>query len=919
MRSRSGGGVSSPPKIDQRKFADLLQEIRQLVPFYTPEWQVSEDGDSGSALLKIFSQMVAGTLQRLNRVPEKNFIAFLDMLGVQLLPAQQSRAPVRFDLSKGAIKSVLIPAKTQLSAQSAQGSDSIFFETEKNILVTPAKLVAAYSVNSKRDNIFSSPPGFLTEKQTPLETRLVSETKPNDTSFFLDDAAEIKAGDILKIVNLSNYEYVEVDEVVDRRVNLKDQLTRAYPIDNTKVEKVVNWELFAGKNKQEHILYLGYVGLFNITANVQVTLDLQAENSLTKLADSSLVRWEYWGKDRATQKLKWHSFDNVAVASEQLILEKNNNHEIQEIEINGIKSPWIRCAIVRQSSEVNLPLINDLQEIQINNITVTVDSSAEAETTASPLDYCLTFNNLQYKNKTEESKTGIAFKPFQALEDKHQTIYLGFDSPPLKGPISLFWSLVVQADEESNRLPLNWQYYRRQKEKREWARLNVRDETNSLTQSGTVEFIGPPDFARFSGFGKPLYWIRIVDVEDRFNSQPDGFEQFANRPYISAPKSEGIYLNTTWADQTKTIEREIVGSSNGQADQTFTLFQSPVLSEEVWVNELTALTVEDRQKLLRLAKQDKLQVKEVQDNQGNATQFWVKWQSRADLLESEADDRHYEIDRTFGKIKFGNGTEGAIPPMGRKNIEVTYQVGGGKNGNVARGQINRLNSSIAYINRVTNPEPAQGGADMELLEQALERGPQMLKHRHRAVTAGDFERLSKQASPSVARVKCLPNINSEGKSELGSVTLIVVPESSEAKPQPSLRLKQQVKTYLQQRAVNLVTISKHLYVRSPAYIEIAIATSIIAISLEAVPDIELMTRQKLSAFLHPLTGGYKNRGWAFGRSPCLSDFYALLGSIPGVDRVDSLSIVSSNGKEIQVPPYALVSSGEHQINVTAKL
>ena len=90
-----------------------------------------------------------------------------------------------------------------------------------------------------------------------------------------------------------------------------------------------------------------------------------------------------------------------------------------------------------------------------------------------------------------------------------------------------------------------------------------------------------------------------------------------------------------------------------------------------------------------------------------------------------------------------------------------------------------------------------------------------------------------------------------------------------------------------------------------------------AIALEAVPEVELIAKQRLDAFLHPLTGGYKNRGWEFGRSPCLSDFYTLLGSIPNVDRVEFLSMVSSDGKEIQVPPHALVSSGKHQIDVIA--
>jgi hypothetical protein len=45
---------SEPPKIDARKFSDLLKISKRLVPHYTPEWAASDEQDSGMALLKIF-------------------------------------------------------------------------------------------------------------------------------------------------------------------------------------------------------------------------------------------------------------------------------------------------------------------------------------------------------------------------------------------------------------------------------------------------------------------------------------------------------------------------------------------------------------------------------------------------------------------------------------------------------------------------------------------------------------------------------------------------------------------------------------------------------------------------------------------------------------------------------------------------
>lgn len=905
--------MRSPPKIDRRKFADLLNEIRQLVPYYTPEWLVSDDESSDSALLKIFAGMLAGTLEQLNQVPQKNFIAFLEMLGVKLFPAQQSRVPITFYLSEGTTKTVLIPAKTTISAQPIRGGDSIVFETENNILATPSRLINAYSVNKKEDSIFPAPPGFLErERLTPVFAKLIKDANQGDTSLFIDNTSEIKPKDILKLKKFSNNEYLEIENISGKKVYIKEKLSNFYS-SNTTVEKVIDFELFSGKNKQEHILYLGHSDIFNITASVQIILEISSEISDVQemVADEEFVQWQYWGENQETQTLGWFDFEDYEIINNQIILVKNNNHEIKETEINRIRSRWIRCVAF------NLAENQSLAGIEIDTIKVTATpleiSDSSDVTEASTLDYCLTFNNLQYQNKTEENKTtGIVFIPFESPEDLHQSLYLGFDAPLLEGALSIFFSLEIQPYTDKNRPQLDWEYYRRRQGKGEWVALEVQDRTNSLTQSGTVEFTGSPDFAQVSRFGKSLYWIRVVDVDNKFKPEKDINSKVILQNFAPTPKIKGIYLNTTWASQTETIKNKILGSSNGKAEQIFSFPKSPVIYEEIWVNELSALSTDEMETLSYQRK-----VKEVRDGEGNIREFWVKWESKQELLESKADERHYEIDRTFGRVKFGNGTEGKIPPIGVNNIITDYQIGGGKKSNIGRFGINSLTSSIAYIDSVSNPEPAEGGTDTELLEKALVRGSQILKHRNRAVTAADFEQLTYQASRSIARVKCLPNFNDRGKYQLGWVTVIAIPNSSKSKPKPSLLLRQQVEKYLHEHAANVVTSPKHLRVSGAMYVEVTIETKLVANDIDAILDIKAEAMQKLNSFLHPLTGGNCNQGWEFGRLPHLSDFYALLGSISDLERIESLEMNIEND-DTNLPPYALVSSGKHLIYVTAR-
>jgi parvulin-like peptidyl-prolyl isomerase len=121
--------------------------------------------------------------------------------------------------------------------------------------------------------------------------------------------------------------------------------------------------------------------------------------------------------------------------------------------------------------------------------------------------------------------------------------------------------------------------------------------------------------------------------------------------------------------EVEAIEDEVIGSGDGGAGQTYTLTIAPVVSEEIWVNELSALS-EDEMK--ELVDNGEIEVEEIYDEDGNTTEFWIKWQAVDDLSGSSSYDRHYEIDRNTGVINFGDGINGTIPPAGVDNIKADY-------------------------------------------------------------------------------------------------------------------------------------------------------------------------------------------------------------------------------------------------------
>jgi hypothetical protein len=399
-----------------------------------------------------------------------------------------------------------------------------------------------------------------------------------------------------------------------------------------------------------------------------------------------------------------------------------------------------------------------------------------------------------------------------------------------------------------------------------------------------------------------------------------------------APRLAGLYLNATWARQTETIRDELLGSGTGTADQRFELARTPVIEEEIWLDELAALSDAEREELIA---DPSVPTREVRDDADRVRELRVRWRRIADLDAAAADDRVYLLDRLTGELVFGDGVRGRVPPVGRDAVRATYRTGGGTRGNVDAGAVTELRSTIPLVDGAVNPLAAGGGTDTEPVERAAARGPETIRHRGRAVSAADFEALARDASAAVARARCLPNFDDRGDRTTGWVTVVIVPESAAARPAPPRELRRRVETYLAARAPDVAAAPRRVRVIGPAWVEVAAVAELVPTTLDRAPEAETRTLEELDAFLHPLTGGPDGEGWPFGRLPCLSDLYGVLEAIDGVDHVESLRMVlqpvladgTAHGEAITVtgsdddvhlalPGHALVTAGEHRITST---
>ena len=89
----------SPPRLDDRNFEDLVDELLARIPAHTPEW-VPQPGDPGRTLLELFAWLGETILYRANLIPERQRLAFLKLLGQQMRPARAANGLVSIKLAE---------------------------------------------------------------------------------------------------------------------------------------------------------------------------------------------------------------------------------------------------------------------------------------------------------------------------------------------------------------------------------------------------------------------------------------------------------------------------------------------------------------------------------------------------------------------------------------------------------------------------------------------------------------------------------------------------------------------------------------------------------------------------------------------------------------------------------------------------
>jgi predicted phage baseplate assembly protein len=136
------------PNLDDLRFQQhLVDEARRRIIHYCPEWTDYNLSDPGITLIELFAWMTEMMVYRLNRVPEKNYIKFLEMIGTRLQPASSARAEVTFYLSVPFPITpeddtvVTVPQGLEVATRPTEEESEVTYTVDDRLVLAPPKLV----------------------------------------------------------------------------------------------------------------------------------------------------------------------------------------------------------------------------------------------------------------------------------------------------------------------------------------------------------------------------------------------------------------------------------------------------------------------------------------------------------------------------------------------------------------------------------------------------------------------------------------------------------------------------------------------------------------------------------------------------------------------------------------------------------
>ncbi len=827
---------------------EVMKELHGMQELFVPEWKLDfENPDMGTVLAVLFADMMAGTARRFTQAVKRYPLHFYNMLGAELLPSKEAEGYITFQTVNDEVSGAYVAQGTKVSGSSEQ-EQTIVFETAEDIYVSPARLKTVCYVEGKQDFI-----------SRPL----------------------------------------------------------SFPLAESELS-----------NCQSHVLYIGHPFLFRIRTDGGLIIDFHAPSyEREKMPPQEAVeriQWSYYSSGGFVP------FQECSYEDGRLYLYKSREMPVfAQTVFQGTDSFWLRAAIEGMKSE---------EEIAFPNLSLWAQGSyLEPE--------------LIYDGNMELDKED--FMPFGNQLYVYQEFFICSEEVFSKRGAQIALTFELEFSEcpgalKSPELPIHWKNIMRSSDFPKAEPVNVSVTSLSFEYynglgftriPGTKIYAGifdesaeegkkrlvfrcPEDICAYMVSAQETWCIRIrvsglsaaypmdgVYRVPRLKNMMLSYRYERGLPpervfcinqlltkrlpcegktvpfFNSFPEQEMLYLAFSRPLNEEGIS--LLFCMEDEQQEVFSRCRYEYYGKNGW-NELNVFDgtyFMSRTGTLSMTEQHVFEEKDFFGCQG----FWIRI-----LWESGPQDKRRRF-TAIRAVHMNSVAAGALP-------------GSGESGNLPAGEVNTLERSIGFINKVENKEPMAGGCRMEDTGQAVVRCAAVLRHRDRAVTAKDFEDIINGRLRNIRQVRCFPGRNELGDKVPGHITLAVLPQEGETHfEQVRKSICDCLLPYMESRMLT----EGRLHIVEPEWVSVRVYMSLAA--AESIKSYQLRDAviKRINTFLDPVSGNFDKKGWKIGTLPTSVQISNACEQMEEVLYISHISL--DIGSEAGI--YALGLGGEHEIQI----
>ena len=963
------------PLLDPRTPDSIREQIRALAGSYTPEWRYEgTEDDPGAALAELFAEMYGQSVDRLNALPEKLYIEFLNMIGYREPGPMSASGTVCFTPQPNIEEPFTVSAGTQLFTPDEEG-ENIVYETERTIQVAPAQVEDIYYVDGEADSIRR-----LDLSQRPRRFFELSGEELQRHRFLLaeNDVLRLRTPARIRAVFRRGGGYQAESAAALADENLRWTFRHGeedIPFDEVRAENgalvLEKRNSLALEADEEGRICIGCSG----RPGGELTVDAMeiASEPLSPCAPDSVFDGDVpilpeeggycFGRRPSVYSMFYISCgDALTKKGADALLHLDLAFIVDEPEAQRVRYDFTQPIIDKQSAVEQKP-----DDVAVSKVV---------------WEY---FNGIGWKNLPvsgdrnpfsggRDGALDVRFTVPEDIEEAEVNAEIGFfiraRVVEMSNPESAYQRWIVPFLKGAS---FRWQYGSMRKPVWCFSENNgqqhVLEEAHRVTHLAFPALTPMPEersamYFRFgaSPHAMPLslrfqvegrarlrgqllweYWngkrfepIRAVDQTDRLLHSGEMFLFLPDR----VPETELIGLTGYWLRLSRsaaeegvmpsvasvTVNAVSVSQRQRERDQLFDteiyeagkqvrLLNLPVQDCRVWVDELGGISDAERE---RLKKETPDRLREEWEDH-SLRRCWVLWTRVEDLALAGPEERAFTLDPFQGVVAFGDGRQGRVPPAGDHNIRVEYSSGGGQRGNVPAGAVRSLLTALPQVSDVRNLTAMSGGTGRLSLEEIEERGSRFLHNRGRAAGRRDYEELVREKFPQVNHVRCFSGRNERGEGAPGHVTVVIAGYGRNGEGTEALCA--QVYRYLAENSSCCLVAEDRLHV-CPATV-LTVNTSV-TVKTER-PELAAETQQAIARRLESLIRDtWKKR--PIGEQLRLSEVWSVVRDTPNVQLIERILVEAAydrEGRQMLAPleadtdfPYGVAESGMHLVSLS---